>query len=160
LGLEHVLGLASDLAEVLLISYQQVEVHHLLVEQHASNLSNVNVTVSLLNAGVDHVSNELLLLFNRLQGLHLSNVSGCGQGHGSELLGGLALDGCAKLVLVLGLGAGVLRVLALLGLTHGLATSATLSTLTGSHALLLVVSLGTAVGLATTHQLVLDVVDG
>jgi len=88
LSLKHVLGLASNLTQVLLITHQQVEVHNLLVKEHARDLANEIIAVSLLDAWVNHVTNTLLLLLDVGDGGQCLHLLGGGEGNLDEVLGG------------------------------------------------------------------------
>ena len=145
LSLEHLLGLASVVAQVLLICHQQVQVDDLLVEQHARDLANHCVAVHTLNAGVDHVTDKLLLLIHVLYGSQRSHTLSIRQRNNRVRL-----------------SSGLVFVLRFLPRFLVLALSASARSLTTSSASsrLLLTSIATAVGLTSTHQLIADLIDG
>jgi hypothetical protein len=136
-----------------LISHQQVQVHNLLIKQHACDLANKVITVRTLDAGVDHVTDKLLLLLQILNVSQRSHTLRIGQRHlsihYSRLLGG-------GLILILGLSSGLLGVLAISARARSLATS---SSGGGLLACLVLASLTTSVGFMTAHQLIANLVD-
>ena len=155
LGVEHVLSLARDLGKILLISYQHLEVHHLLVQQHTSNLAHVLRSVRLLDARVDHVTDLLLLLIGvsdvrKLRYLFLGRKR-----HNSERL--LSLLRSLLFVFVLRLVSWVSRILTLLG-SHWFTASATSCARTILLLLLSVTVIRTVLFTTVTHHLILDLV--
>lgn len=64
---KHDLRLAREVAQVLLVRHQLVQSDHLLVEQHACDLAHIEVAIGCLDAGVNQVADELLLLRDVLQ---------------------------------------------------------------------------------------------